>query len=110
MSELSAWLERYNLPLVRMLLVCLLHQCSAHPKIRELAVELSVSLAYSRTQPLHAGVCMATRCTTPPPSASQGGLGGGLGEQAPWTSRALSDARDARGRRVEGPRCLLLKL
>jgi len=54
-GDLPRWLHLHNVPLARMLLVCLLHQCSPDAASRAAALELARELARNDSQPLDAG-------------------------------------------------------
>ena len=54
-GDLPRWLHLHNVPLARMLLVCLLHQCSSDAASRAAALELARELARNASHPLDAG-------------------------------------------------------
>ena len=54
-ENLDEWIGRHGVPLPRMMLVCLLHQCSPDAASRASAIELASALARNPTEPLDAG-------------------------------------------------------
>lgn len=63
--DLPKWLNVHNVPLPRMVLVCLLHQCSPDAASRATSLELAGALARNPTQPLDAGnALLATEFVT----------------------------------------------
>ena len=57
---LRTCLLAFQVPLVKMLLVCLLHQCSPDAAARQTALELASALARNPQQPLDAGNALLT--------------------------------------------------
>lgn len=54
-EDLGEWISRHGVPIQRMVLVSLLHQCSSDADSRASAIELATALARNPTEPLDAG-------------------------------------------------------